>query len=188
MKASTRAHVSVYLTSMNKPTSLAFALLLSIPLCAQAAEQRELSLGAPFADNAILQREMIVPVWGWSEPGTKVTVEFGGQKKEATAGVGGKWMLELEPLKASGEPAEMKISESGGTSIALKNILVGEVWMASGQSNMQWTAGKSDVGQVLQKQIAARVEAGEEKAPVIREAKVTDFFAALHPIEHATVE
>ena len=60
--------------------------------------------------------------------------------------------------------------------------------MASGQSNMQWLASKCDVGMVLQKQIDARVAAGEEKPPVIRETKVTDFFACLHPIEHATGE
>jgi len=171
---------------MTKPASLAFALLLSIPLCTHAAEQRELSLGTPFSNNAILQREMKVPVWGWSEPGAKVSVEFAGQTKEATVGKDGKWMLELDALKASAEPAEMKISESGGASVTVKDILVGEVWMASGQSNMQWVAAKCDVGQVLQKQIAERVAAGEEKEPVIREAVVTDYYAALHPIEHAT--
>jgi hypothetical protein len=103
-------------------------------------------------------------------------------------------MLELDPLKASFDPAEMKITETallrqgsggqGGKSVTLKNILVGEVWFASGQSNMVWPASKCDVGQ-LQEQIAARVAAGKEKQPVIREAKITDYFAALHPIEHA---
>jgi len=161
-----------------------------------------IELGAPFADHAILQREMKVPVWGWSAPGTKITVEFAprpgsgqaGQKKTATAGAEGKWMLQLDPLKASAEPAEMVVRESGGRGqksdkiVVLDNILVGEVWMASGQSNMQWIAGKSDVGRVLQKQIKERVEAGEEKEPVIREAKITNYFATLHPIEHADAE
>ncbi|HEX5791296.1 MAG TPA: sialate O-acetylesterase, partial [Luteolibacter sp.] len=107
-----------------------------------------------------------------------------GQKKSATAGKDGKWMLELDPLKASYEPAEMKIAEQGGKSVTLKNLLVGEVWFASGQSNMVWPANKCDVG-LLQKQIDERVAAGKEKQPVIREAKVTDYFAALHPVEHA---
>ena len=97
-------------------------------------------------------------------------------------------MLALDPLEASADPRDMTISEKGGESRTLKDILVGEVWMASGQSNMQWLASKSDVGQVLQKQIEARVAAGEEKPPVIREAKVTDFFASLQPIEHASGE
>lgn len=162
-----------------------FALVLSIPICRLADAKQELSLGAPFSDSAILQREMKVPVWGWSEPGTKVTVEFAGQKAEGTAGKDGKWMLELAPLKASAVPAEMRVSESGGAALTVKDILVGEVWLASGQSNMQWLASKCDVGMVLQKRIAERVAAGQEKEPVIREAKVIDYFAALHPIEHA---
>ena len=171
---------------MMKPTSPILALILLLPLSSHALARQELSLGTPFADSAILQREMKVPVWGWSEPGTKVTVEFAGQKAEGTAGKDGKWMLELAPLKASAEPAEMKVSESGGATVTVKDVLVGEVWLASGQSNMQWLASKCDVGMILQKQIAERVASGQEKEPVIREAKVTDYFAALHPIEHAT--
>ncbi len=144
-----------------------------------------IELGAPFRDGAVLQRDMKAPVWGWSAPGTKVTVEFAGQKKTATAGQDGKWLVELDPLKASFEPATMVITESTGKTITIKDVLVGEVWFASGQSNMQWLAApKSDVGQ-LQKQIAARVKEGKEKAPVIREAKITDYFAALHPVERA---
>lgn len=173
---------------MMKPTSIVCALILALPFCNRAEGKEEFSLGSPFSDNAILQRDMKIPVWGWSEPGTKVSVEFASQKKEATAGDGGKWMLELDPLKASAEPGEMIVSENGGKSVTLSNILVGEVWMASGQSNMQWNVAKCDVGQVLLKQIAERVEAGEEKEPVIREAKVTNYYAALHPIEHATAE
>ena len=95
----------------------ATALIFS-PISALAADKgpRELAvvLGSPFHDQAILQREMAVPVWGWSKPGTKVSVEFAGQKKSATAGEDGKWMLQLDPLKASAEPAEMVIQEEGG--------------------------------------------------------------------------
>lgn len=147
-----------------------------------------LELGPPFRDHAILQREMKLPVWGWSKPKTSVTVTFAGQSKQAEAGPDGKWTVELKPLKASFDPTELVISEKGGDTITLKDILVGEVWLASGQSNMQWVASKCDTGRVLQKQIAERVAAGEEKAPVIREAKITNYFAALHPIEHADAE
>lgn len=158
------------------------AVLLLSPLSAQ--EKPAIELGAPFRDSAVLQRDMKLPVWGWSKPGTTVTVEFAGQKKSATANKDGKWMLELDALKASYEPAEMKIAESTGKTVTLKNLLVGEVWFASGQSNMVWGVPKSDVAQ-LQKQIAERVAAGKEKQPVIREAQITDYFAALHPVEHA---
>ena len=181
----------------NHITRRAFALisavliLLLAPSAALAAEDKpaakpapEIELGAPFGDNAVLQREMDLPVWGWSKPGTKITVEFAGQKVSAEAGKDGKWLVKLAPLKANAEPAEMVIQESGKR-VVLKNILVGEVWMASGQSNMQWTAGKCDVAALL-KRIAESVAAGKEKQPVIREFQVTSVFSALHPIERAT--
>ena len=139
-----------------------------------------IELGAPFADNAILQREMDLPVWGWSKPGTQITVEFAGQRQTAEAAKDGKWMVKLAPLKASEQPAELVISDSEGKKVTLKNVLVGEVWMASGQSNMQWLAGKCDVANI----IAALAAKGE--APPIREYGVTSVVSALHPIEHAT--
>jgi len=176
----------------------AISLILAITVCsllaANSAEpaadipKPAIELGAPFADNAIMQRQMKVPVWGWSKPGTKVTVAFAGQKKSATAGKDGKWMLELDPLEANAEAQEMVVTESTGKTVTLGNILVGEVWMASGQSNMQWIASKCDVGRVLMKGIEERVAAGTEKPPVIREGLVTNYFACLHPIEHAEAE
>ena len=175
--------------------ALAAALLLS-PFSASSAKKPPaekpkpaIELGAPFADNAILQREMPVPVWGWSKPGTKVTVEFAGQKKTATAGKDGKWMLELDPLKASAEPARddhhrehRQDASPSRTSSSARSGWPPASRTCSGSSS------KCDVGQVLLKQIDERVEAGEEKPPVIREAKVTNYFACLHPIEHADGE
>jgi sialate O-acetylesterase len=153
--------------------TLTAALLLS-PLAASAAEDKpaakpapEIELGAPFCDNAILQREMDLPVWGWSQPGTTLTVEFAGQKQSTKAGADGKWLLKLKPLKANAEPAEMLISDSAGKKVVLKNILVGEVWMASGQSNMQWKAAACDVEQIL-KGIAERVKEGQPPFPRLR--------------------
>jgi len=168
------------------------AMIFSSSLFAASAPPKEvprdlaIEMGAPFHDNAILQREMKVPVWGWVKSGVKVTVEFAGQQKEATAGEDGKWMLKLDELKASSTPAEMIIAADGKKEV-LKNILVGEIWLASGQSNMQWLSNKCDVGRVLIKQMQKRVAAGKEQPPIIREAKVTNFFASLHPIEHAKV-
>jgi hypothetical protein len=138
-----------------------------------------LELGSPFCDNAVLQREMDLPVWGWSKPGSTMTVEFAGQQATTTAGAGGKWMLKLKPLKASAEPAEMIVSDSEGQKVSIRNILVGEVWMASGQSNMQWIAAKCDV-----QKIVADLKAKDETPP-IREFGVTGACSALHPIESA---
>ncbi len=151
---------------------------------ALSARAEALELGAPFVDGAILQREMAVPVWGWTTPGGTVTVQFAGQSKSAKAGSDGKWMVSLDPLAASFDAAEMAVSDDKGGTVAVTDILVGEVWLASGQSNMQWPVNKCD-GRVLLKQIADRVAAGEEKQPVIREGKVTDRFAVLWPIEHS---
>ena len=136
-------------------------------------------LGAPLADHAVLQRQMPVPVWGWSKPGTEVTVEFAGQKKSTAAAESGKWSLALDPLEASAEPREMTIVEKGGASRTLKDILVGEVWMASGQSNMQWIVSKSSVQNLID------ILKADGENPPIREFEVTSVFAALHPIERA---
>lgn len=152
-----------------------------------ATQALALEMGAPFVDGAVLQREMAVPVWGWTAPGGTVTVQFAGQTKSATAGADGKWMVSLAPLTASFDAAEMTVSDDKGGRATVKDILVGEVWMASGQSNMQWPVAKCDAALLL-KQIGERVAAGQEKQPVIREGQVTDFFAVLHPIEHAGYE
>lgn len=152
------------------------ALLLS------ALSASALELGAPFADHAILQRQMALPVWGWSKPGTEVTIEFAGQKISAKAAENGKWMASLTPLEASAEGRDMIITEKGGESQTLKDILIGEVWMASGQSNMQWLASKSSVKTL----IAKMKEKGE--TPPIREFQVKSVYSAPHPIERATGE
>ncbi|HAS83211.1 MAG TPA: sialate O-acetylesterase [Verrucomicrobia bacterium] len=89
----------------------------------------------------MLQREMPVPIWGWSQPGARVTIEFQGQKTTAVAGTDGKWLITLDPLKASTEPAELVVSDEAGNRTSLKDILVGEVWICSGQSNMQYGWG-----------------------------------------------
>ena len=172
-----------------------FSILLIIGLVFQInaggggpapAKARELAieLGAPFCDNAIFQRGMQFPVWGWSKSGTEVTVSFAGQTKTATAGNDGKWMLQLNPLKASFTPAEMTVSEKGGKKETIKNILVGEVWMASGQSNMQWKVGKSACIKLLDE--ITKLQENGGKAPEIREFEVRSVTTALHPVERAT--
>lgn len=146
-----------------------------------------IELGAPFADNAVLQRQMPVPVWGWSKPGTEVTVAFAGQKKTARAGDDGKWMLRLDPLEASAEPRELVVADNAGNKATLKNILVGEVWMASGQSNMDWLAQKSSCSLII-KELAEKAKTQQGKQPPIREGKAKGVFSSLHPIEHARSE
>jgi sialate O-acetylesterase len=84
----------------------------------------------------VLQRDLTVPVWGWAEAGEKVTVSFAGQTKTAKAGDDGKWMVKLSALKANAKATSLIVE--GNNKISLDNILVGEVWICSGQSNMEW--------------------------------------------------
>jgi sialate O-acetylesterase len=94
----------------------------------------EVKLHGLFTDHMVLQRDATAPVWGWADDGEPVTVEFRGKKVSTTA-KGGAWMVKLGKLKAGG-PDELKVT--GKNTITLKNVLVGEVWIASGQSNMEW--------------------------------------------------
>lgn len=117
------------------------AWLLAPSLVMQAADFRVATL---FADHMVLQREKPVPVWGWGDPGETVTVEFGDQRKSASAGADGRWMVKLEPLPASSEPRKLTVrSGQAGRQVEISDVLVGEVWLGSGQSNMAMTVSKA---------------------------------------------
>ena len=90
----------------------------------------------PFADNMVLQRGRAVPVWGVADPGEKVTVAFAGQTKTAQAGADGKWSVSLDAMDASKENRVLTVAGASNTE-TIKNVLVGEVWFASGQSNTE---------------------------------------------------
>jgi len=114
----------------------------------QALSATDLELASPFTDNAVLQCEMKVPVWGWGKPGSEITVSFAGQERKTTTNSNGSWRVDLEPLTASSEPQALIVKDASGASITRNKLLVGEVWLASGQSNMDWLAGKSNVGTI----------------------------------------
>lgn len=116
---------------MKKKIITSFILLLSTVI----GYAQELQLSSLFCDHMILQRDMKVPVWGTSRPEQKITVSFAGQSKMVTTGADGKWMVKLDPLQASKTGREMIVS--GNTQVILFDVLVGEVWICSGQSNMQ---------------------------------------------------
>ena len=116
------------------------AVLLGLVWSFPFSTRAELKLPVIFGDNMVLQQQQAVPVWGWSSPGAEVTVKFSGQSKATRAGADGKWLVKLGKLKASAEPQSLVI-ESVETK-NFTNILVGEVWLASGQSNMEKPIGK----------------------------------------------
>jgi len=91
----------------------------------------------------VLQRDKPVNVWGWAEEGTKVTVQFADQKKTATTDKNGKWLVTLDPMAACVEGRTMTFASSiGNQKSSIKDVLVGEVWLCSGQSNMQYTMSR----------------------------------------------
>ena len=94
-----------------------------------------------FSDNAVLQRGIRLPVWGTADAGEKVTVTIQGQRVSAVALPSGSWMLHLKPLKAGG-PFTMMVNDQ-----EIKNVLVGEVWVCSGQSNMAFQLNRASNGE-----------------------------------------
>ena len=89
-----------------------------------------------FSDGMVLQRGAHIPIWGWAKAGAGIEVQFAGQNKKTRCGESGRWTLYLEALTASSIPSEMLVSV-GSTRLRIKNIVVGEVWLASGQSNIE---------------------------------------------------
>ena len=98
----------------------------------------EINLPALFSDGMVFQQQHPLPVWGWAEPGTKVTVIFAGQAASATTPANGKWMTRLPGQDASAKGRELTIKVGNETKI-IKDVLVGEVWLCGGQSNMDFT-------------------------------------------------
>jgi sialate O-acetylesterase len=93
----------------------------------------DVKLPAIISDRMVLQRDMPAPIWGWADAGEEVKVSMAGQTKTAAPGADGRWMVKLDPLKG-GEAATLTVQ--GKNTITVKDVLVGEVWLGSGQSNM----------------------------------------------------
>ena len=129
----TRRHVTrlVMACGCLVATSLAAA-----PPCDAQAAPGGLRLPKLFADGMVLQREVRLPVWGWAAPAASVTVVLAGSTARATANSAGAWTVTLPAMRAGG-PHEMTV-ESSGARLTVRDILVGDVWIASGQSNMEW--------------------------------------------------
>jgi sialate O-acetylesterase len=118
-------------------------ITLAVGLCLSPAASLLADVSVPniFGDHMVLQREQKNRVWGKAGAGEKVTVKIGPQSHSTTAGGDGLWKVELDPLPAGG-PHEMSIK--GNNEIKISDILIGEVWICSGQSNMQWTVNAAN--------------------------------------------
>jgi len=119
---------------------------LTLALALLAGPRAEEGQGRPFlhplfTDHVVLQRDVPVPVWGWADPGDRVKVALAGQSVETTADAQGKWTARLGPYPAGG-PHTMAVT--GPKSAEVRDILVGDVWLCSGQSNMEWPLSHAD--------------------------------------------
>lgn len=120
-------------------------LLVGLVLFAAVCVQADVVLPDVISSGMVLQRDARASIWGKADPGESVSITFGKQTKKTTADKDGKWVIKLNSMRASATPATLTIE--GRNKIELKDILVGEVWLVSGQSNMQWTLNQAANGE-----------------------------------------
>ena len=154
-----RKHALVVITS-------AFLLLMTPTGLAQssAPTQPHPLVSQIFGDNMVLQRGKMNTIWGWSEPGGKVTIEIGGKSASGTVGADHRWQVKIKPPPAAG-PYNLRIQ--GPQIVELHNVLVGDVWLCGGQSNMQEGLGSA--------------RNGEEEVKAANFPKTRFFSVAPHP-------
>lgn len=144
-----------------------FAVLAVIMLASSAHAAVELPL--VFSDGAVLQRDRPLPVWGWATPGAKIRVSFDGHDATTAAAGDGTWRVEL-PAHAAGGPFELRVREAGAKEVAVRDVLVGDVWLCSGQSNMELTVGEAQ---------NAPAEIARGNDPAIRHFKIPKSWATM---------
>jgi sialate O-acetylesterase len=105
-------------------------------LLSPAWVQADVRLPAVIGSQAVLQRDVPLPIWGWAEPNEEVTVAIDDNQATAKADADGNWRVTLKPMKSDGKPH--KLTVTGKNELVLEDILIGEVWVGSGQSNMEW--------------------------------------------------
>jgi sialate O-acetylesterase len=119
-----------------------FFIGLGLMLLAAQPVQAKITLPLLFSDGAVVQRDQPLTVWGWATPGAKIEVSFDGRSAQARSSSDGAWRVEL-PAHAAGGPYLLQASENGGDVVTVRDVLVGDVWLASGQSNMEWPVAQA---------------------------------------------
>lgn len=135
-------------------------------LCMPDLLMADVKLPRLFGDHMVLQRDQPLPIWGWADPGEKVTVRLGNDRAECAAGKDGKWSVRLAARPLSKVPITLNIEAKN--SIELKDILLGDVWLCSGQSNMEFPLGACD----------SQADIQSADTPLIRQFGVEMHFAA----------
>lgn len=125
--------------------SLSIVLLLVGSASFASSADASIAFASPFTSHMVLQRDLPVPVWGTADPGEKVAVRFAGQVVGATTNDDGNWRVTLSPLKVESQPQKLVVTgPDTDEPVELDDVLVGEVWLCSGQSNMDFTVAKTD--------------------------------------------
>ncbi|MES2693377.1 MAG: sialate O-acetylesterase [Verrucomicrobiota bacterium] len=156
---------------MSRPLSRVLALLAALS-CA-ALGHADITVAPLFSDGAVLQRDKPVALWGRADAGEKIVITFAGQTREATAMHDGRWIAFLDPLPATAQGSNLTLT--GKNTLTLHDVLVGEVWLCSGQSNMEWPVSRAANGP---QEIAAA------EFPLIRHVKI-GHTVSLTPLETA---
>ncbi|MEE2887259.1 MAG: sialate O-acetylesterase [Planctomycetota bacterium] len=125
----------------SSPLFSAVLFLVTCLSCSALAAQSKLRLPAVLGDHMVLQQGKPINIWGWAAVGEQVKVTFAGASASAVAGAKGRWSLQLPAQKASRKPR--KLTVEAASKIELRDVLVGEVWLCSGQSNMAWSMSRT---------------------------------------------
>ena len=147
-------------------------LSVLLVLLSGVISKADVTLPSIVGDGMVLQQQMPAPIWGWANPGEKVTVAFEKQKKTVVADRNGKWRVTLEPLAANSNGQTLTVA--GDNKISVSDVLVGEVWICSGQSNMEWSVANS---------MNPKEEISNAKFPLIRLFNVPGHTTADKPQE-----
>lgn len=143
---------------------LACAVMALTVVFSSSKAEAALRLPANFGDGMVIQRDMPIPVWGWAREGETITVKLKGRTESAIADEQGRWDVVLAELPADDVSADLVVTSTGDrTGISFSDVVVGDVWFASGQSNMAWPVSRAD---------EAEIEIESARYPLIRELAV----------------
>ena len=147
------------------PLALALAVLLA------AGARGDVTLAPLFSDHAVLQREKPLPVWGRADAGEKISVHFHAQTRQTAAGADGRWIVFLDALAADSEGADLVVA--GKNTVTVHDMVVGEVWLCSGQSNMEFTVeARAGTWQARSRVANATAEIAGANFPLIRHVRI----------------
>ena len=150
----------------------AIAVLLTLAVATPSRAAAPIALPSVIGDHMVLQRNIPVPIWGRADPGTRVTVQLADQTLPTTADASGAWTVRAAALAASAEPILFTITDAGGNVTSIKDVLVGDVWLASGQSNMELTLKATrDVAAELNHADAPNIRLFQVRRTMANEAK-----------------